>query len=329
MRFYIPNISLLLFVLALLATGLQPVFAQQDPQFSQYMQLPGSFNPAVTGLSNDIQAAVINRQQWIGVDHAGNTLTATVGSPVSSKNNKHGIGLTLGKDQIGLFSTQIFQAQYAYRFPLLNGLLSLGIQGGILQKGFDASGIFIPTTDFHVPNETFMPNGTLEGMAPDMSAGVWFENSTLYMGLSATHMLESSIKMKVENSQTGNNDPVFVPNRTYYFTGGYNIVTSNPFYTLQPSLLVKSDLVSLQLDLSAKLLYKDLYWGGVGWRKGESMIVMAGLKMKQGLKIGYAYDIPNAQMATYSSGSHEIFLGYAFKRSTMSTGKKQKSVRIL
>lgn len=311
------------------ATGMQTAFGQQDPQFSQYMQLPGSFNPAVTGLSNDIQVAVINRQQWIGVDHAGNTLTATIGSPVSPKNNKHGIGLTLGKDQIGLFSTQIFQAQYAYRFPLKNGTMSVGIQGGILQKGFDASGIFIPTTDFHVPNESFMPSGMLEGLAPDVSAGVWFENKAFYLGLSATHLLEPSIKMKVENSQTGSNDPVFMPDRTYYFTGGYNIVTSNPFYTLQPSLLVKTDLVSMQLDLTAKLFYKDLYWGGVGWRKGESVIVMAGLKMKQGLKIGYAYDIPNTQMATYSSGSHEIFLGYAFKRSTMSTGKKQKSVRIL
>lgn len=210
-----------------------------------------------------------------------------------------------------------------------SGVLSVGLQGGILQEGFDASGIYIPNSDYHTPTESTMPTGTLEGIIPDFSAGVWYRAKGWHAGFSTSHLLESTIKLSSGSDNTLENSPKFIASRTYYLTNGYNIILPNPFYTLQPSLLLKSDLSVWQFDLSSRVLYKDKYWGGIGWRYQDAIILMAGIKLEQGLSIGYSYDISTSAVAKFSSGSHELFLSYTKKLSTASISKKQKSVRIL
>jgi type IX secretion system PorP/SprF family membrane protein len=325
------NYAKLLAVLIGLSCWNTPLLAQFDVQLSQYMLVPGVFNPAVAGISGDLHATIQNRQQWVGIENGGNTFLANVSAPLSSSNQKFGIGVLLEKDDIGLFSTQIFQLQLAWRRPLLNGIISLGLQGGILQQGFDASGIYIPNLgdDYHVVSETNMPTGTLEGIAPDFSSGIWFHTSGCYAGLSVSHLLESSVRLKVSDAESQDSDPMFIPSRSYYFTHGYNIVLTNPFYTLQPSFLLKTDLTAWQTDLSCRVLYKEKISGGISWRFKDAVILMAGIKLQHGLSIGYSYDVSTSAVASFSSGSHELFIGYTKKLSTTSVSKKQKSVRIL
>jgi type IX secretion system PorP/SprF family membrane protein len=304
--------------------------AQFDTQLSQYMLAPGTYNPAVAGSSNEMVATVQSRQQWIGVENGGNTLLANVSTPLNGNKVKQGLGLLIGKESIGLFSTQQLQIQYAYRKPIRWGMLSLGLQGGILQQGFDASGIYIPeNSDYHTSTETNMPTGSLEGIAPDFSAGIWLDAAKWHLGFSASHLLGSTIRLKVKGAESASNDPTFVPSRTYYLTHGYNIVLANPFYTLQPTLLLKTDLTAWQMDLSARILYKEKFWGGLGWRYQDAIVLMAGVKLQRGLSIGYSYDVSTSAVARFSSGSHELFMSYTKKINTATVSKKQKSVRIL
>ena len=303
--------------------------AQFDAQWSQYMMAPGTFNPAVAGMGSDLYATVQNRRQWVGIENAGSTLVASVSLPWVLGNRKHGIGLLIEKESIGLFSTQLFQVQYAWIKPLEKGTLSIGFQGGILQEGFDATSIHIPTSDYHTPTETDMPSGTLEGIAPDMSAGIWYKSDRWWTGASVSHLLESPVSLKQGENDTNDNNPEFVASRTYYLTGGYNILPSNPLYTVQPSFLVKTDLTAWQMDLSARVTYKDKYWGGLGWRYRDAVVALFGIKLPQGLSIGYSYDIATSAVAKFSSGSHELFLGFTKKIGTETVSKKQKSVRIL
>lgn len=317
---------LLFFTFTLLSNS---IYAQFDGQTSQYMLAPGSFNPAVAGESNDMVVNIQNRQQWSGIQNAGNTLIANASIPLTLSKQKQGIGLIIGKESIGLFSTQLLQVQYAWRKTLSKGTLSLGIQGGILQEGFDASKIYIPNSDYHTPSETDMPTGTLEGNIPDFSAGIWYRTQQGYAGFSASHLLETTLNLKQGEEDAGEDNPQFIASRTYYLTSGYNIALTTPFYTLQPSFLLKTDLTVWQLDLSGKVLYKDKYWGGIGYRYGDAVVLMAGVKLQQGLSIGYSYDIATSAVAQFSSGSHELFLSYTRKIGTATVSKRQKSVRIL
>lgn len=303
--------------------------AQFDAQTSQYMLAPGTFNPAVAGEGSDLLLTLQNRQQWVGIDGAPSTLLVNVTMPFVLGNRKHGFGLLIEKESIGLFSTQMLQLQYAYKKQLKSGVLSFGIQGGILQEGFDGSGIYIPTSDYHISSDASIPTGALEGIIPDFSAGAWFQNDRFYAGLSASHLLETAVSLKKGEDDTSTDNPQMVVSRSYYLTNGYNIVLPNPLYTVQPSFLLKTDLTAWQLDLTGKVFYKEKFWGGLGWRFQDAVIVLAGIKLQQGLSIGYSYDISTSAVASFSGGSHELFMSYTRKIGTATVSKRQKSVRIL
>ncbi|HBL72531.1 MAG TPA: hypothetical protein DD409_06475 [Bacteroidales bacterium] len=315
-------LTVLLLMFALVAK------AQFDGQFSQYMLNPALFNPAAIGEGEELVVNLTNRQQWTSIDNAPKTFLLNASLPKLFGASRHGFGLLIMNETYGLFSTQLLQAQYAYRKPLWNGLLGVGVQGGMLQQVFDAGGIYIPSSEYHVPGDPSKPAGNLEGMIPDINLGLWFSHPRFHTGLSVSHLTGMAVKLK-EGEETPSEDAYkFVPARTYYLTGGYNIQLSNPLYTLQPSFLLKTDLTAWQADLSARLTYKDTYWGMAGWRPQDAVIVSAGVKLPQGLSIGYAYDISLALWGA-SGGSHEIFLRYARRIETASVSKKQKSIRIL
>jgi len=315
------------FLLTLLFIGGR-LFAQYDSQLSQYMLNPGSFNPASIGEEDLLNVTLLNRQQWTSFDNAPSTFLLTANMPKMLGNTLNGLGIVVMKESIGLFTTQLLQLQYAYKRPMMGGLLSLGFQGGMLQQNFDASGIYIPTSDYHVTTDASAPSGTLEGKIPDFSAGVWFSHPRFYSGLSASHLLETPVKLKQGEDDSDEDTYKIKPSRTYYLIGGYNIIFANPLYTLQPSFLLKSDFVATQVDISARLLYKERFWGMMGWRPQDAIIVSAGIKLPQGLSVGYSYDISLTLFGS-SGGSHEIFLCYTKKIETASVSKKQKSVRIL
>lgn len=302
--------------------------AQFDGQFSQYMLNPALFNPASIGEGEELVVNLTSRQQWVSIENAPTTFLLNASLPKMFGSSRHGFGLVVLNESYGLFSTQLLQAQYAYRRPLWGGLLGVGLQGGMLQQAFDAGDIYIPSSDYHVPSDPSKPSGNLEGMIPDINLGLWFSHPRFHTGLSVSHLTGMAVKLK-ENEEASNEDAYkMVPARTYYLTGGYNINLSNPLYTLQPSFLLKTDLKAWQADLSAKLTYKDNYWGMLGWRPQDAVIVSAGVKLPQGLSIGYAYDI-SLTLWGASGGSHEIFLRYARKIETATVSKKQKSIRIL
>lgn len=328
MPFRLPHIRRTALLFILLFSGIS-ASAQYDAQTSQYMLAPGTFNPAVAGESGDLLLTLQNRQQWVGIDGAPSTLLVNVSMPFVLGNRKHGFGLVISKESIGLFSTQTLQLQYAWKKQLKSGVLSIGIQGGILQEGFDGSGIYIPTSEYHIKTDASIPTGTLNGIIPDLSAGTWFQNDRLYAGFSVSHLLETAVKLKTGPDDTSTDNPQMVASRTYYLTNGYNIVLPNPLYTVQPSFLVKTDLTAWQFDLTGKVFYKDKYWGGLGWRYQDAVIVLAGIKLQQGLSIGYSYDISTSAVAKFSGGSHELFMSYTLKIGTATVSKRQKSVRIL
>lgn len=315
----------------LLVTLLQSTstFAQYDAQQSQYMLVPGTYNPAAAGQNSDLNIVLLNRQQWVGIENAPKSLFAHATMPFTINNKTFGLGIDFLKETIGLFSTQIVHLQYAYKKKIKEGTISLGIQGGILQEGFDADGILIPTSDYHSKTDQSIPEGSLSGFIPDFSLGTWYDHRLFYAGLSVSHLLETKVHLKSGSSSEDDNSFRFAASRTYYLTGGYNIAFTNPLYTIQPSVLLKTDLNAWQLDLTGKLTYKNRFWGGLSWRPKDAVAIMVGTRLPQGLSVGYSYDISTSVVAKFSSGSHELFVGYTRKIETAKVSKKQKSVRIL
>ena len=83
---------------------------------------------------------------------------------------------------------------------------------------------------------------------------------------------------------------------------------------LVPSVLVKVlPGVPVTTDFNAKLNYNQKFWGGLSFRYGneaESVVLLAGITLKNIIDIGYAYDVTLTSMNNVkNNGSHEIILG--------------------
>src|SRR5882762_10603964 len=76
------------------------VYAQQRPIQSLYMFDPLLINPAYAGNQVQLSATAIYRNQWVNLDGAPKTFTATAHSGFKKK--KVGVGFILSNDQIGI-----------------------------------------------------------------------------------------------------------------------------------------------------------------------------------------------------------------------------------
>ncbi len=163
-------------------------------------------------------------------------------------------------------------------------------------------------------------------MAPDLSFGAYYNTDKLYFGVGATHLIGGKQDWSGTEG-TFEYDSEYSIARHYYAIAGYDYVIS-PNFTLRPSVFIKTDAASTQLDVNANLLYKNAVWGGLSYRIDDAVVIMAGAQFGE-FRVGYAYDINTSSLSSYNSGTHEIMLGYCFKLDKATTNQRYKNVRFL
>ena len=113
------------------------VFAQQDPNYTQYMFNPLNYNPAYCGSKSILSTALVYRNQWTGLEGAPKTLTLSAHSPLKNKNM--GVGFEVTRDQIGPVQNLWIQGSYAYRIKVSRidkGKLGFGVKAGIYNSSY-------------------------------------------------------------------------------------------------------------------------------------------------------------------------------------------------
>ena len=93
-------------------------------------------------------------------------------------------------------------------------------------------------------------------------------------------------------------------------------------------MLYASDFVTWRSHLSAIFDIKNQFWIGAGYQFPTTVSLMAGIKIFDGLKIGYNFDLPINPLITRTFGSHELFATYEFSF-FRERSKASKSIRIL
>lgn len=92
---------------------------------------------------------------------------------------------------------------------------------------------------------------------------------------------------------------------------GYNVIINRSFI-LTPNVLYKGIDAIQQFDFNADLNYNDFLYGGLGYRTGSGIVGRLGVNIRKLFFIGYSYEIPMQNIATYGAGSHEFALGLKF-----------------
>ncbi len=304
------------------------LMAQQEPQFTQNMFYDMFYNPGYAGNINAICAQGAYRYQWSGFnDLEGNhvapeTFFVTVNAPV--KAIKGGLSGMIMSDNLGYEKSIAFKLGYAYQQRLGFGKLGIGAQFNFNNRSIDFSKL-----DPVDPNDPILSlSGEESDFLIDFSLGLYYRvPGSYYIGISGTNLLQSKGKVLAE-SQSG--DFAMVLDRTFYLLGGYDFTfPGNPTWIFKPSMLLKSNLSSMQIDLAALLEYKEKFWGGVSYRLQDAVALIFGVQFKD-FKIGYSYDINISKLKLpVGGGTHEFMLSYCFKLDVEKGRKSYKNTRFL
>ena len=304
--------------LLVLLCSLLPLRAQQEPAFVQYWKLETQLNPATAGHSPQLNITGAFQAHATGFEDAGSTMFAAADIALQLGKTRHGVGVALQNDEIGLFSHKRFSLQYAYHFRLFGGLAGVGVEADLLSEGVDGS-----RADLGDANDPAFPASEATGSKLDMSAGICYTRGRFYAGFGVLHLLSPTVLL-------GETNELKIKN-LFNFTTGYNIKTRNPFLTITPSALLRYDGSDLRADLTARMTIqreKKRLYGGLNYSPGHGVAAFVGGTF-HGVDLCYAYEANTSGMGL-ASGNHEVTLGYILELDLGKRGKnKHKSVRWL
>lgn len=306
--------------------------AQADAQFTQYWAVPTYYNPAAAGSSDFVRIRGGAKLQWIGIDNAPKSFLGSADMPLKlGKKHRLGVGAIFNQESIGLYRNLGVGVQVSYKFNFLKGSFAVGIQPAYYNSKFKGSDVYIPEgDDFHQPDDPDLPTADVSGNAFDLSAGIRYSHKYFSAGISVLHILEPTLTMDSE----GGSDHETVEFQTTlprqaYFTADGNIPLRNSLFSLQPSLLVRTDFSNFSAEVTMRATYNKFISFGLGYRYREAVSAMVAAEFKN-FFIGYAYDYPMSAIAKASSGSHEIVAGYMIKLNYGEKNKnKHRSIRIM
>lgn len=297
------------------------VKAQWDPQISQYWRVKSYFNPSFAGENDTLQASVLHRQQWVGIDNAPKSFIVSADMPLKFLGRKHGVGISVLTESIGLFKNLTVGGQYVYKKSWKRNTLNIGIQVGYSSIKLEGK-VHIPQEqegefDPSLVNKEFNSNSA----KVDGNIGVSWVTPKYYIGISSTHLWQPKYEL--------DDNFIAYAKRLYYFTAGYNWKIRHSAFEIQPSVLVKTDSKIFQYDITGRVIYHKFLNGGISWRKDDGLVFLVGLNIL-GFDAGYAYDLSTSGISKASKGTHEFFLRYTIPMLQKKKGKfRHKSIRIL
>ena len=277
-----------------------------------------SFNPAAVGKQEKINVVAAYNMALTGFKRNPRTMYASADMPFFLIGAYHGVGLKFINDAIGLFSHRTLALQYAYKQKLFGGTLNIGVQGGLMSESFDGSDL-----DLIEAGDPAFSTSEITGTGFDVSAGLYYQHRNWYVGASVLHATAPTIELGETNE--------LKVSQAYYLTAGCNIRLRNPFLSIQPSVLGRSDGVGYRADVTTRLTYTHenrMMYVGAGYSPTNSATVFLGGNF-HGVTLGYSYEI-FTNGVSIGNGSHELFVGYQADINLFKKGRnRHQSVRIL
>ena len=303
-------------LLLLFGTSLQ---AQQDPMFTKYMFNTLIYNPGFAGSKDHLSITVLHRDQWIQLDGAPTTQTVTFHSPI--KNKRIALGGSFVHDDIGISKEIKVNGYYAYHINFNKGKskLSMGVSGGVANWEADFGLLNLDN-----PNDPSLM-GNVNKFLPVVGAGLFYFNDLFYIGLSTPNILPNDLPspdLQFNARQYG-----------HYYLGGGLILPLSSTLVFKPSFLIKNSNLygafgnnnvgaPTEFDIDLSLLFYDALWVGMSFRSAfegfnatssyDSADAWIAYYLRNGFRVGVAFDYTLTALQQVSVGSFELILGYEF-----------------
>lgn len=302
----------LIYIVVILGGFLMEGYSQQVPLYSQYLLNGFLLNPAAAGSEGYTAVNITAREQWIGLRDGPGTYALSFQTRIlkksyiskgasvkrrkrsGSRSGNVGVGGYLFNDRNGATERIGFKGTYAYHLNLQQSQLSFGLSFVAYQFRLDDDLITLED-----PGDQLWQGAHKSVFIPDADFGVYYTARDYYVGFSVDQMFESVLKIGDAGYDR------YKMERNYYLMGGYDYEVRRDI-SLSPTAMVKfAENGKLQADITGKVIFQDSYWGGLTYRTGHAIIVLAGVSVDK-LIFGYAFDIGLNSIMKHSYGTHEF-----------------------
>lgn len=275
--------------------------AQQDPEYTQYMYNTMAVNPAYAGSTGTLEATLLHRSQWVGIDGAPQTQSFSMHSPL--RNEMLGVGLSIVNDKIGPSNELYMDGNFSYSIPLgYDKRLAFGLKAGMRMLNVDWS-----KGKYYNNNDALLNQNISNQAKIAVGAGAYYYTDKWYVGFSIPSFIQNDYYDDVQES-------INYDRLHYYLMGGY-VFDLNPNLKFKPAFLVKAvSGAPLTADISANFMIAEKFVIGGSYRTDDSVSILAGFQISRSFYIGYAFDYTVSELNKYNDGSHEIILRYQFTK---------------
>lgn len=304
------------------------VFAQQRPQYTQYIFNNYLLNPALSGIENYTDFKAGYRKQWTGIKDAPQTTFAaahwSLGKDYLWKNPlslpekddnamsdsylqnytaspaHHGVGAMVILDKAGPLSRLDASLTYAYHMKLGGTLnLAVGVAAGITRFNLNRGALILEEE-----NDEALKNTVTAQSKPDLSIGLWLYGAQFFAGASVQQILPQKLEFTANNDYNLGKE---VPHA--FVTAGYKLFIDDEISFIPSVMLKYVRPLPLSVDVNIKVDFKDRFWVGASYRYQDSYAMLAGFNFSKLANLTYAYDLTTSNIKQFSKGSHEIVLG--------------------
>jgi type IX secretion system PorP/SprF family membrane protein len=280
------------------------VFGQQESQFTQYMLVPQTFNPAYVGNRGIMSLRLLARSQWLDFEGAPKTNLISFDTPVGSV-GKVGLGGTVFYEQLGPLTETNISIDYSYSINFMFSKLAFGLKAGLNSYDIDFNKLNI--YDLTDPYIGYVENNKYQ---PQIGVGIFYNTQNYYLGISAPNLLQKQYFDLVDSESSFFS--TFSKQIHLYIIGGY-VFDLHPSLKFKPATLFKAVKGSpVQWDISFNFIINNNFTFGVANRISSAFTTMAGIQLSDSMMIGFSYDFSTTEIRKTTSGSFEVLFRFDF-----------------
>lgn len=271
--------------------------------FTHYMFNTAAINPAYVGSREALTVTALNRSQWTQVfARPPFTHSLNLHSPGQTW-ERTGMGLTVRNERLGPEQTTSIFGDFSYTINTTRtSWLSFGLKAG-------AEMYYAALTDLIIddPSDPLFAQDLQSFWLPNFGFGILYRTDQFYFGLSIPKLLETN---PFTNAVHGGAKPALL-DRNYFIISGAAFRVNVDFTFLPSTFIRLNRFGEFEIDLTANFRMFDKFSLGGMFRPGDSVGLLAGIRVTNSWTIGYAFDYGiDLKAASYHGGSHEVVLRY-------------------
>ena len=286
--------------MAILIVDTGIILSQQLPFSNQYLVNKQFLSSAYAGITGNFEAFISYQKNALHFPGGPEYKSIFASGPVYGNMS---LGMSVSTSSVTIFNGFSAQLDYAYHLRVSeNQYIHFGLSAAYNENfvGIDNN------QSYSVQND---PDVLKTCNSLNYGFGLIYSFKTFQIGMEIPRMLES----KLRNSETDASIYSQPDLLRIYSSCRLDIDQS---FSFEPSVVVeKSDFEPLWYNVSILTSIKDITWIELHYRQGNIMGFCLGVKPSKKMLLSCSYDLSGTGIMKYSSGIHEISIGFLIGKS--------------